>query len=86
MKAKLLAKPGRVRLAGIAGHAESCGIYAVESEKRGIMYFYNDGEYAIVTASKGTLRMSADEAGTILAELAGIKEDVDDIRRAGRRK
>ncbi len=86
MRAKLLAKPERVRLAGIAGYAESCGIYTVESERRGIMYFYSDGEYAIVTASKGVLRMSADEAEAILSELAGIKDDIEDIRRTGRQK
>lgn len=76
--------------------AESLGIYAVESKESHIMYFYNDGEYAICT--RGFVwRFSEKEAEEIiggfkgimesfvLEELRAIIEDVKYLRETGAR-
>ena len=84
-KRKPIRRAEVLTLTGVAQFAENNGIYNVESERRGILYCYNDGEYAIITSSKGVLRMNPDEVETILTELAGIKDDVDRLVRAGRR-
>lgn len=66
-------------LLGIAGRAEHLGMYPVASELRGVLYIYNDGEYAICTPDF-VWRMSEKRLLTILAELTGIVQDVRELR------
>ena len=81
-------------LVALGMKAESLGIYAVESKDPRIVYFYNDGEYAICT--KGFVwRFSEEEAeeiaegfrgamkSTVLKELREIIEDVQYLRKTG---
>lgn len=63
----------------IAGKAEALGMYPVESTMRGVLYIYNDGEYAICTPDF-IWRMSEERLRTVLAELLGIVHDVKDLR------
>lgn len=79
-------KPGRIDLQKIATRAEHEGIYLVQSERRGMMYAYNEGEYAIMTASGGVVRLTPAQVETVLIELAGIKDDVDELIRMERRR
>lgn len=71
-------------LQNLARRAETIGAYSVQSEARGIMYFYRDGEYAICTRYQ-TLRLTERQAQFVAEELAGILNDIKDLRRAGRR-
>lgn len=81
-------------LSALGLRAESLGIYAVESKDPRIVYFYNDGEYAICT--RGFVwRFSEEEAeeiiggfkgvveSSVLKELQAIIEDVKYIRETG---
>ena len=63
----------------IAGKAEHLGMYPVASELRGVLYIYNDGEYAICTPDF-IWRLPEKRLLTILAELAGIAQDVKELR------
>lgn len=66
-------------LTNIAGRAEALGMYPVQSEMRGVLYIYNDGEYAIVTPDF-VWRMPAEKLKRILRELTGIVQDVEDLK------
>ena len=66
-------------LTNIAGRAESLGMYPVQTEERGVLYIYNDGEYAIVTPDF-IWRMSAEKLKAIVRELTGIVQDVEDLK------
>lgn len=66
-------------LTGIAGRAEHLGMYPVASELRGVLYIYNDGEYAICTPDF-VWRLPEKRLLTLLAELTGIIQDVRELR------
>lgn len=66
-------------LTNIAGRAEALGMYPVQSEMRGVLYIYNDGEYAIVTPDF-VWRMPDKKLKKVLRELAGIVQDVEDLK------
>lgn len=66
-------------LNSIAVRAETLGMYPVQSEVRGVLYIYNDGEYAICTPNF-VWRMSEKRLLTVLAELTGIAQDVRELR------
>ena len=66
-------------LTAIAGRAETLGMYPVESEQRGVLYVYHDGEYAICTPDF-VWRLSAAKLEAVLGELSGIVEDVKDLQ------
>lgn len=78
-------RPETINLQKIAEKAESKGMYVVESQRRGLMYCYNEGEYAVFTSSSGVLRLTPLQVETLLTELAGIKDDVDELIKQGRR-
>lgn len=84
-KEYLIKRPGRIDLQKIAAKAEHAGMYVVESERRGMMYCYNDGEYAILTAGNGMVMLTPLQVETVLTELAGIKDDIDELIRKERR-
>lgn len=84
-KEYLIKRPGRIDLQKIAAKAEHAGMYVVESERRGMMYCYNDGEYAIFTAGNGMVMLTPLQVETVLTELAGIKDDIDELIRKERR-
>ena len=65
--------------------AEHRGIYNVESLRRGVCYMYEDDEIAIVT-NRGYLLMSVETADVVAEELAGLIEDIKDMRRMQCRK
>lgn len=68
----------------IAARAETLGMYPVQSELRGVLYIYNDGEYAVVTPGF-VWRMPAEKLKTILGELSEIVRDVEDLNAMGAR-
>lgn len=80
-----LSNPNPIDLRKLATKAESQGMYVVESERRGLMYIYNDGEFGIITTSNGMIRLTPLQVESILMELAGIKDDVDELIKQGRR-
>ena len=80
-----LSNPNPIDLRKLATKAESQGMYVAESERRGLMYIYNDGEFGIITTSNGMIRLTPLQVESILMELAGIKDDVDELIKQGRR-
>lgn len=80
-----LSNPKPIDLRKLATKAESQGMYVVESERRGLMYIYNDGEFGIITTSNGMIRLTPLQVESVLMELAGIKDDVDELIKQGRR-
>lgn len=82
---KFLKRPEKISITSLAAKAEADGMYVVQSEQRGILYLYNDGEFAVVTAGKGMLLMSFAEVELIITELSEIKDDVKDLVRMERR-
>lgn len=78
--------PSKIGVGYMLTRAENIGMYAVESEKRGVGYvFGSDGgsdEIAIITA-QGYIRMDVQSARKMIQELEGILDDVDDLRRMG---
>lgn len=80
-----LSNPEPIDLRKLATKAESQGMYVVESERRGLMYIYNDGEFGIATTSNGMIRLTPLQVESVLMELAGIKDDVDELIKQGRR-
>lgn len=84
-KEYLIKRPERIDLQKIAAKAEHAGMYVVESEGRGMMYCYNDGEYAILTAGNGMAILTPLQVELVLMELAGIKDDIDELIRKERR-
>lgn len=73
------------RLPNLAIRAEKLNIYSVESEARGILYLYNDGEYAICTP-RNVLRLTERQAEMVARELPEIMAGIKDLRRLGTRE
>lgn len=63
----------------VAGKAETLGMYPVQSELRGILYVYNDGEYAIVTPDF-VWRLTEQKLEEVVCELKELLDDVKDLR------
>lgn len=70
------------KICELAIKAENNGIYNVASERRGILYLYKDGEYAICT-KYGTVRMTETQAQAVAAEFPDIVQDIHDLKLAG---
>ena len=73
------------RLDLFAIKADSLGCYTVQSNVRGLLYVYSDGEYAIVTPETH-IRLTDNELKTAIAELHGMMNDVSDLERMGVKK
>ena len=71
-----------MQLNQIALAAETAGIYCVQSELRGLLYCYADGEYALVRPN-GLVRIKASELNIIIKELQGIREDIAYLEKMG---
>lgn len=67
-------------IAQIASKAETLGMYVVASNAKGLLYIYDDGEYAIVTPDI-VLRLSERRMELMVAELIGVIQDVKDLKR-----
>lgn len=74
-----LSNPKPIDLRKLATKAESQGMYVVESERRGLMYIYNDGEFGIITTSNGMIRLTphAEEKAADEAEKKKIRKAKD---------
>lgn len=69
-------------LENIARKAETRGIYTVQSEQRGVLYVYDDGEYAICTPDF-IWRIRAEKLEAVVRELVGILADIKDLQDMG---
>lgn len=74
-----------INLDSLARRADTEGIYTVESETRGLMYFYDKGEYVIITPN-GFLRLSEYKLQIMLRELSEMMKDIEDFNRMGVKK
>lgn len=63
--------------------AEKLGIYTVESMEKGLLYFWNDGEMAILRDNGQYIRFPEKYLDTLIEELTGISEDIRYMKRIG---
>lgn len=60
--------------------AEKLGYYSVQSEQQGVLYVYNDNEFAVVTPHF-VWRLPKAKAEKIASELVSVLKDINDIER-----